>query len=76
MQLQIIILNEVRNRKTNTYDIAYMWNLRYDKKELTYETDRLMDMENRLVTAREEGQWGGTDWESGISGCGHYIWTL
>ena len=55
MKLQIIILNEVRNRKTNTYDITYMWNLRYDKKELTYETDRLMDMENRLVTAREEG---------------------
>ena len=27
MDLEIIILNEVRKRKTNTYDITYMWNL-------------------------------------------------
>ena len=30
MDLEIIILSEVRKRKTN---IAYMWNLKYDTNE-------------------------------------------
>ena len=40
------------------YDIAYMWNLKYDTNELIYEIERLIDAENRFV-----------DWESGISRC-------
>ena len=32
MQLEIIILSEVSQRKTNPYDITYMWNLKYGHK--------------------------------------------
>ena len=39
MQLEIITLTEVRNRKTNAYDITYMWKLKYDENELIYETE-------------------------------------
>ena len=38
---QIIILNEIRNRKTNTIGyITYMWNLKFDTNELIYKTER------------------------------------
>ena len=31
MELEIILLSQsVRKKKTNTYDITYMWNLKYD----------------------------------------------
>ena len=36
MDLDIIILSEVRQRKTNTICITYMWNLKYDANELIY----------------------------------------
>ena len=40
MDLEIIILSEVRKRKINIpYNITYMWNVRYDTNELIYETD-------------------------------------
>ena len=39
MDLEIIILSEVRKRKINTYDITYMWNLKYDTNELIYEIE-------------------------------------
>ena len=38
MQLEIIILSEVRKRQT-PYDITYMWNLKYDTNEPIYETE-------------------------------------
>ena len=38
MQLDIIILSEVRKRKKIPYDLPYMWNL-YDTKELLHETE-------------------------------------
>ena len=40
MDLEIIILNEVSQIP---YDIIQMWNLKYDTKELTYETE--MDLQ-------------------------------
>ena len=39
MDLQIIILSEVRKRNTNTYDITYLRNLNYDTSELIYKTE-------------------------------------
>ena len=30
---KIIILSEVRQRKTIPYDVIYMWNLKYDTKQ-------------------------------------------
>ena len=41
MDLDIVILGEVSQRKTNIIDITYMWNLKNDTNELIYkrETD-------------------------------------
>ena len=39
LDLEIIILSEVSQRKTNIQDITYMWNLKYDTNELIYKTD-------------------------------------
>ena len=38
MDLEIIILSEVRQRQI-PHDIIYMWNLKYDTNELIYETE-------------------------------------
>ena len=51
------------------YDIAYMWNLKYDTNELIYEIERLIEAENRFVVAKGEGSGEGMDWESWISRC-------
>ena len=39
MDLGIIILSEVRKRKTIPYNITYTWNLKYDTNELIYKTE-------------------------------------
>ena len=40
MDLEIIILSEVSQteKRQISYDITYMWNLRYDTSELIYKT--------------------------------------
>ena len=45
MQLEIIILSEVREREI-PYDITFMWNLKYNANELTHEieTDSQTDL--------------------------------
>ena len=45
-----------------------MWNLN-DTNEPIYETESLMDIENRLVVAKGEGFGGGMEWEVGASRC-------
>ena len=38
----------------------YLWNLKYDTNELIYETERVTDIENRLVLPRGRvGEKGG-----------------
>ena len=44
-----------------------MQNLKCDTHERTYETNRITDIENRLVVANWEGVWGREEWEFGIS---------
>ena len=39
MDLEITILSEVRNRKTNTIWYHLMWNLKYNTNELIYRTE-------------------------------------
>ena len=39
MQLEIIILSEVRQKEKDKYDITYMWNLKYGTNELIYKTE-------------------------------------
>ena len=41
------------------YDITYMQNLKYDTNEVIFQTRRLIDIENTLVVAKEEGGRGG-----------------
>ena len=53
MNLEIIILSEVRKRKTN--EITDMWTLKYDTNELTYKTEAESQTENRLVIAKKVG---------------------
>ena len=40
-----------------------MWNLKYRTNECIYRTERTTDMEDRLVTVKEEGGGRGMDWE-------------
>ena len=40
-----------------TYSITYKWNLKYNTNEHIYETERLTDIENRLVDAKKGGAW-------------------
>ena len=39
MDLEIIILSEVSQRRQIPCNITYMWNIKYDTNELIYETD-------------------------------------
>jgi len=39
MDLDIIILSKSWRERQISYDITYMWNLKYDTNELIYETD-------------------------------------
>ena len=51
----VIILSEVSQRERQiSYDITYMWNLKYDTNELIYKTDTDSDIENKPVVTNEE----------------------
>ena len=42
--------SEVRHRKTNIlYGITYMWNLKYETNELTYQPETDSNTENKLM---------------------------
>ena len=50
------------------YDNIYMWCVNYDINGHMYETNRIRDIENRLVVAKGvEGR--RLDWDFGISRC-------
>ena len=55
-------------RKRQISYITYVWNLKQDTNELTYETNRLRDVENRLVTAKRGWVGGGMDWVPEVGG--------
>jgi len=68
MQLEIIILSEVRKRKTNTIQITYMWNLKHDPNEPIYETETESWTQRRdWWLLGGEGFERGMEWEVGIS---------
>ena len=69
MQLEIIILSEVSQKKKDKYHmmITYTWNLKYDTDEPIYETETEPQTENRLVVAKGEEVGGGMEWEVGDS---------
>ena len=37
-----------------SYDITYLWNLKYDTNELIYKTETLTDIENKLMVTKGE----------------------
>ena len=67
IQLEIIILSEVRKRKKNTlWYRLYMESKMWHKRTYLQNRNRLKDTENRLVVAKDEGVeqdglgvWGG-----------------
>ena len=72
MQLEIITLNEVIKRKTNTklYHLYSMWNLNYNTNKPTYETETESQTERvDWWLPRGERCWRGTEWEFGINRC-------
>ena len=54
MDLDIIRLSK-SNIDRQIYDIFYMWNLKKSTNELIYKTDRLTDIENKLMVTKREG---------------------
>ena len=70
IQLEILLLNEVRKRKTNS-----IWYHLYAESKIWHKLtnlqnrNRLTDMENRLVVVKGDGGWRGMDWEFGVSKC-------
>ena len=67
IHLEIVIRTEVRQRKTDTCDITYMWKLkRKGTNEVTCQTEiRVTNIENKLWLPVGEG-WGSNSWEIGI----------
>ena len=55
MDLEIIILSEVRQRKTNiTVDHLYVESKKNDTNEVIYKTETDSDIENKLMVTKEE----------------------
>ena len=46
-----------------------MWNLKYGTRNLCTKQNRFIDIENRLVVAKEKRRESGMDWEFEVSGC-------
>jgi len=55
MELGTLILSGVSQKEKNKYHITYIWNLIYSTNKLPTEK-KIMDLENRLVVAKGEGE--------------------
>ena len=58
MDLRIITLSIHKSdrKRQISYNLTYMWNLKYDTNELIYETETDTGIENRLVVAKRAGE--------------------
>ena len=56
MELETLILSEIKSERQIPNDITCIWNLIYDTNEIST-TKKLMDLENRLVVAK------GLEWD-------------
>ena len=57
MQLEIIILQKVKKKKRQIpCNISYMWNLKYNTNEHTYQQKQTLKYRGQTVVAKEE--WG------------------
>ena len=67
MDLVIVTLSKISQRKTNSYDIAYMWHLKIWYKWIYLQNrNRVTDVENKCMVAKGERKGGGIKWEFGI----------
>ena len=65
MNLEMIILSEIRQRQTSD-DVIYMWNLKkWHKWTFLQNRNRVTNVENRLMVTRG-GREKGINWEIGI----------
>ena len=72
MELEIIILSEVRERQIS-YDIIYMQNLRTKCKWTDFQNRKgHTDIESKLKITKGE-KWGGINQEFGINTTHYYI---
>ena len=69
MQLEILIISETRKRKANTYDITYVESKIWQKQTYPEHRNRLVDVENNLVVAKEVVGGSGMDGEFGVGRC-------
>ena len=55
MQLEIIILQKVKKKKRQIpCNISYMWNLKYNTNEHTYQQKQTLKYRGQTVVAKEE----------------------
>ena len=64
----ITILNKIERQ--TPCGITHTWNLEYGTDELTYETGRLTDIENKLLVAKGRAVWEGLTGSLGGEGNG------
>jgi len=70
MQVEILILSQVRKRKTNIiWYHLFVESKIWHKWTYLQKRNRFTDIENRLVVASGEGGGSGMDWEFGVSRC-------
>ena len=67
MDLEMIILSEVKSDK-DRYDIAYIWNLKYDTNELIYETETDSGHRNREENSGCQGLGVQGNWQTQVKG--------
>ena len=61
-------LTKSEGERQMPYDITYIWNLIYGTNEPFHRKKKIMDLEKRLMVAKERGG-RGTDWELGVNKC-------
>jgi len=75
MQLETLVLNEVKSERERQipYDITYIWNLIYSTLNPSTEK-KIMDMENRLMVAKEEGEGVRQTGNLGLINANYCLW--
>ena len=79
MELETLILNEVSQKEKDKYgmiswyDITYICNLIYTQRNLSTE-EKIMDLENRLVVAKGDGEGVEWLWSLGLMDANYCLW--
>ena len=71
MQLEVLILSEVSQKEKVKYHMISLFvkSKTWHKRTYSQNGNRLTDMENRLVVAKEKQGGSGMDWKFGVSRC-------